>query len=80
MTETLFKNWHFVRWLRLILGLFFVYQAITGRDNIAGFFGAFLLFQAATNTGCGPAGCTPASTKNQDKTWKEPDFDIVKPK
>ena len=80
MIETLFKNWHFVRWLRLALGIFFVYQAITNRDNISGFFGAFLLFQAATNTGCGPAGCAPALPKNQDTAWKEPDFEIVKPK
>ncbi len=80
MTETLLNNWHFVRWLRLVLGVFFIYQAITGRDSFSGFLGAFLLFQAATNTGCGPAGCTPAQTKTQDAAWKEPDFEIVKPK
>lgn len=80
MTAVLFKNWHFVRWVRLVLGLFFVYQAISEKDNISAFFGAFLLFQAATNTGCGPAGCSPAHVENQDTTWKEPDFEVVKPK
>lgn len=80
MIDTLFKNWHLVRWLRLVIGIFFVYQAVADRDNISGFFGAFLLFQAATNTGCGPAGCTPALPKTQDDALKEPDFEIVKPK
>jgi len=69
-----------MRWLRLGLGLFFVYQAITGSDNISGFFGAFLLFQAATNTGCGPAGCTPQKSVDENTAWKEPDFEIIKSK
>lgn len=80
MTDTLLHNWHFMRWLRLGLGLFFVYRAITESDNISGFFGAFLLFQAATNTGCGPAGCTPQKPADENTAWKEPDFEIIKPK
>lgn len=80
MTDTLLHNWHFMRWLRFGLGLFFVYQAITGSDNISGFFGAFLLFQAATNTGCGPAGCTPQKSVDENTAWKEPDFEIIKSK
>ena len=79
--DTLLKNWHFVRWLRLGFGLFFIYQSIAGKDQILGFFGAFLLFQAATNTGCGPSGCTPTITNDKEvDVSKEPEFEIIKPK
>jgi hypothetical protein len=79
--ETLLKNWHFVRWLRLGLGLFLIYQSVVGNDHIIGFFGAFLLFQAATNTGCGPSGCAPNITNDKNiDTTKEPEFEIIKPK
>jgi hypothetical protein len=81
MMDTLLKNWHCVRWLRLGLGLFLIYQAVAGKDQILGFFGAFLLFQAATNTGCGPAGCSPNISKDKEvDDSKEPEFEIIKPK
>jgi hypothetical protein len=81
MMDTLLKNWHFVRWLRLGLGVFLIYQAVAGKDQMMGFFGAFLLFQAATNTGCGPSGCTPPMTNDKnDDAPIEPEFEIIKPK
>jgi hypothetical protein len=81
MIEILFKNWHFIRWLRLVIGLVLMYQAFSGKDQVLGFFGAFLLFQAATNTGCGPSGCAPNITNDKNiDTAKEPEFEIIKPK
>ena len=48
----LFSNWHFMRWLRLVLGGYIAYQAILNHDPLAGMIAVFLLFQALTNTGC----------------------------
>jgi hypothetical protein len=79
--EVLLKNWHFVRWLRLVLGLFLICQSFQSKDQIMGFFGAFLLFQAATNTGFGPSGCTPTFTNDKEvDVSKEPEFEVIKPK
>lgn len=65
ITQTLFTNWHFMRWLRLGLGLFVGYQAIMLHDAFAGIISGLFLFQAFTNTGCcGASGCSvPANTK-----------------
>lgn len=66
--QTLFTGWHFMRWLRLGLGIFMAIQAIEMHDTFSGFIAAFFLFQAVTNTGCcGSNGCatprTPVRTK-----------------
>jgi hypothetical protein len=55
--ETLFSGWHFVRWLRLVLGIFIAIQAIETKDVLSGLISAFFLFQALTNKGC----CTSIS-------------------
>ena len=62
-------NWHFMRWLRLALGIFVGFQAIQLRDPLAGMVAAFFLFQVVTNTGCcGADGCAvPRSQKNDNE-------------
>ena len=69
ITQTLLNNWHFMRWLRLGLGLFVGYQAIMLHDVFAGIISGLFLFQAFTNTGCGGAsGCSvPTTAKNSAK-------------
>jgi len=54
--QTLFTDWHFMRWLRLGLGIVAAVQAIIFHDTLLGFLSAFLLFQTVTNTGCCGAG------------------------
>ncbi len=49
---TFFSNWHIMRWVRFVLGIFITYQAVYLQDSISGLIGGFLLFQALTNTGC----------------------------
>jgi hypothetical protein len=68
--DTLFTHWHFMRWLRLGLGLFMGMQAIQVQDTLAGFIAIFFLYQATTNTGCcGAEGCAvPSSSKTADKS------------
>ena len=58
MKERLLTNWNFMRWLRLLIGIYIGIEAIRTQEMISGFFAAFFLFQALTNTGCcGVKGC-----------------------
>lgn len=51
-TETYFSNWHTMRWVALSVGIFLAVMAIWYEDVVTGFFSAFFIFQAVTNTGC----------------------------
>lgn len=69
--QTVLTGWHFMRWLRLGLGIFIGVQAIQFQDAFSGFIAVFFLFQAVTNTGCcGSSGCAvpqaPAKTNDLD--------------
>lgn len=68
MKQLLFTNWHSMRWIRLVIGLFFMQQAIQHREIVAGLVAAFFIFQSVFNTGCGLNGCavpTPKKSKNE---------------
>jgi hypothetical protein len=65
MKQTLFSNWHVMRWLRLVVGIIAGIQAVQFHETILGFLSAFLLLQSLTSTGCcGADGC--ASSKIKD--------------
>lgn len=69
--QTLFTGWHFMRWLRLVFGIFFIIQGIQSSDTLIGVVGAFFLLTAVTNTGCcGAGGC---ATPMQKKSTNEPE-------
>jgi hypothetical protein len=56
--ETIFSNWNFMLWIRLVAGIFFAYQGIITHDYFAGGIGGLFLFQSLSNTGCcGTQGC-----------------------
>ena len=80
MKEILFSNWDFMRWLRLSIGVYFMYVAIMGREGVLGFLAAFFIIQALTNTGCGVNGCAPRTFSNSETNTDEPDYEIIKPK
>lgn len=65
--QTLLSKWHFMRWLRLALGIFAAVQAMQVHDIFLALLSGFLLFQAFTNTGCcGAGGCViPKPGDNQ---------------
>lgn len=79
LKQTLFSNWNFLRWLRLAIGAYVLVRAVMMHDNMLGFFGAFFLFRAVTNTGCcGTQGCAvPATKKNSTKADKV-EFEEIK--
>ena len=60
-------DWHPMRIIRLVFGVWAVVQAVQMHDYAIGFFGLFFLYQAVTNTGCcGSQGCgTPPARKVQ---------------
>ncbi len=64
LTERLFTNWHFARWLKLGMGLFMLTWSIQTADwSLAAIAGLFI-FMAATNSGCcGAQGCTVPNKK-----------------
>ncbi|MCU0356917.1 MAG: hypothetical protein MUE95_05005 [Cyclobacteriaceae bacterium] len=86
MTETLIQlktqlltNWNFMRWLRLILGIYVSVQAIQHRDALAGLIAVFFLYQAFTNTGCfGAASCAVPSKPAQGKQPEDITYEEVK--
>lgn len=77
--QTLFTNWHFMRWLRLGLGLFISYQAIQAHDILAGLVAAFLLYQVAINAGCcGANACNSSYKGGENHDLKEIQFEEIK--
>ncbi len=77
--QTLLTNWNFMRWFRLIVGAYMLVQAFMMHDNLPGFFGAFFLFQAITNTGCcGTQGCAVPMNKKDSTKTDEVEFEEIK--
>ncbi len=76
---TLLYNWHFMRVLRLGLGIFIIIQAIKTHDAFSGLIAAFFLFQAVTNTGCcGSKGCSTSDPKNNSDKVENIEFEEIK--
>ncbi|SMO47629.1 hypothetical protein [Fodinibius sediminis] len=66
--QELLTNWHFMRWVALVLGSFFVFQAFRYWDVIPAVAGMFFLYQAITNSGCLVARtCEPAVSAVPDE-------------
>lgn len=78
LKQMIFNDWHFMRWLRLGLGIFVAVQAIQMHDTLSGLIAFFFLYQAVTNTGCcGSGGCAvPTTTKNVNQI-EEVEFEEV---
>ena len=68
MKEQLLTNWHILRIVRLLFGVFLIFQAIETRQYVFFAFAAFFLFQAIFNQGCSANGCaipTPKKKENE---------------
>lgn len=67
MKQLLFTNWHLMRFIRLIFGIFLIFQAFETHQWVFFGFAAFFLFQALLNQGCGLNGCEiPQKDKNNE--------------
>ncbi len=77
--QLLVTDWGFMRILRLGLGIFIGYQAVTTHDALSGMIAAFFLFQAVTNTGCcGSQSCSTAPAKDDADNTEEVVFEEIK--
>jgi uncharacterized membrane protein HdeD (DUF308 family) len=64
MKLSLLKNWHLMRIIRLVFGIFLIFQGIETREWFFFIFAAFFLFQGITNQGCGINGNCTIPEKN----------------
>ena len=64
--QRLLTNWHFMRILRLGIGIMMAVMAIQSKDPMIGIFSVFFLYQSVTDTGCcGTQTCyMPGNEKN----------------
>lgn len=78
--SNLFNNWHLVRILRLLFGVFILIQAITTGDFFIGLIASIFLLQAITNTGCcGASGCVlPDSSTKENKVVSRVEYEEIK--
>lgn len=65
MKQLLLTNWHSMRWIRLVIGLFLIQQAVQYQEWLFGFMAAFFLSQSIFNTGCSLNGCQVSTFKKQ---------------
>ncbi len=79
MKELLFSGWHFMRWLRLGLGIYLLIQTIQHQDWMSGILSFVFLFQAFSNTGCcGMNACSIPTSKNNHQSIQDVTFEEVK--
>lgn len=68
MKAIIFSNWHAMRWIRLLIAVFLLQQAIQYQEVMLGFMALFFFIQAIFNMGCGPNGCAiPNNKKNKNE-------------
>lgn len=79
---SLFSDWNLLRWLRLAISIYLIWQGFHLKDNFALFIGSFFLLQAITNTGCcGAGGCELPKEKMSPnkKDTEDIDYTVIKP-
>lgn len=64
MKDLLFKNWHLMRWVRLVFAIFLFAQAYLLREWMFIAFGLFFFIQVIFNLGCGSNGCVVPNKKH----------------
>lgn len=69
--QTLFSGWHFMRWLRLVFGIFFIVEAIQMHDLMIGVIAGFFLLTAITNVGCCSQGRCAVPKRNRKSEYSE---------
>jgi len=83
MKDILFKNWHTMRIIRLVLSVILLVEAVQMKEPMLGVFGGIFLLMTLLNAGCSGASCcgtndncntTPAHKANN----KAIEFDEVK--
>ena len=80
MKQLVFSSWHFMRLLRLVVGISFVVTVFVQHDGVAVAFGSFFFLQALFNVGCcGANGCNTNYSSPKDNKQQQVIFEEVKP-
>ncbi len=75
--KSLLQGWHFMRILRVLLGVIIVVQGVTAKDMSFILIGALLAAMGVFNIGCGPAGCGVTYKNNTKSNNSAVEFEEV---
>lgn len=79
LKRMIFSEWHFMRWLRLAMGLFIAYQAFELQNAILGVLAGLFIFQALANAGCcSTAGCPTVPGRKNTNDTSDVEFKEIK--
>lgn len=69
MKQIILSNWTLMRFLRLVMGIAILVQAVIAKDILFAFAGIVFTAMPVFNIGsCGTAGCATPGKKTQDTT------------
>ena len=78
MKKIILQNWHFMRWLRLGLGIAIIIQAALVRDWTVIILGGLFASMAIFDLGCcGAGGCRTSLPDNKIQQQKEVTYEEV---
>ena len=75
--ERILKNWTFIRWIRLLMGLLIIIQSILITDLFFGIAGLIFFLMALFNQGCCNLGNSCANQTRKESKIKEIDYEEV---
>ena len=75
MIRKLFTQWTTMRWVRLVLSMIILGQAILSGDRVLGFAGSALLILAIANVGCCGGSCSTNTYKKE--SIQKPDQPVI---
>ncbi|MCQ4139143.1 hypothetical protein [Chryseobacterium sp. EO14] len=78
MFHNLFKNWNFVRLLRLAMGIFLTIEAVKSGMWFLIITGVIFTVMPLLNIGCCSGGSCSVSVKNMEQTHDEVDYEEIK--
>lgn len=79
MKQAIFKNWNFMRLLRLGLGIIVVVQSVLMKDTTMGILGILFTALPVFNIGCcGAGGCAGTFSKENNGKPEDISYEEVK--
>lgn len=78
MIQNIFKNWNFVRILRLAMGIFLVVEAVKSGMLFLVLVGAVFVAMPLLNIGCCATGNCSVPTRNSKNNRDEVEYEEIK--
>lgn len=79
LRKTIFNGWNFMRWLRLVMGLIFAYQAFQLQNGPLGILAGLFIFQVLANAACcGAVACDTTLRKENSGKTMDVEFEEIK--